>query len=666
MSDQSEDYHYDRSMFFNELSQSIERNKLSTNVLFSNYLNDFKDIVQHNGLVHEEMNIVCQLLCTVNLSVQNFKRILLTLVPEEPSIPHDICEELIVWALSAYRQNSNDGTKAQCIFYWLLYVVEEKLTNMDVIDKYYKVLFHLCNYENVNQPVAGIIYCLTKSDDVQKWMITCCKNIIEGSKSEPHLNKLLNFFESPNSINNIRQKGLFDCNNTFCKELACGLRSVRKELMNIHPQFTHTQQLIEYERRSSDKLYSKIQFVDVNNKFEFPSTEELAKSFMKEGSSNNSLILLGNVSGWCKLLMNNDKELNLQHRFSNNLYHSLDQIFLSNEIVVKPLKKTKFLQEILEFQKFAHRGLTAVNMFIFQYIISWDGMENSRIIYELFEYLSFTSEEELKYRFLEKLYAIFITGDELIYRMVINSLTNLLCNLYFNSKKTRTNKNCTLFGEELREETEFEIVKCLTKYISHWCSICIYHYPQEEQLKHTVYTFFEKVSVLENLKPSIWPIWTIMPPSVFYNGLMSVNIYWLERLSKLMLRHIKVDTDRIQDLADNTLILRPLQLFDLYMADFYNALHAGELFEKREEGFIFKYLKEKEVEKDFKIVNLNICFQMEKHIALAPYLMNAMHTVEDPLDLLQTEAPNLHKLILTLNENLQNDDTENEISSINL
>lgn len=41
---------------------------MSTNVLFSNYLNDFKDIVQHNGLVQEEMNIVCQLLCTVNLS----------------------------------------------------------------------------------------------------------------------------------------------------------------------------------------------------------------------------------------------------------------------------------------------------------------------------------------------------------------------------------------------------------------------------------------------------------------------------------------------------------------------------------------------------------------------------------------------------------------------
>jgi len=47
-------------------------------------------------------------------------------------------------------------------------------------------------------------------------------------------------------MNNTRQKGLFDSNNTFCKELACGLRSVRKELMNIHPQSTHSQQLIEY------------------------------------------------------------------------------------------------------------------------------------------------------------------------------------------------------------------------------------------------------------------------------------------------------------------------------------------------------------------------------------------------------------------------------------
>lgn len=46
----------------------LERKKLSTNVIFCNYLNDFKDIVQHNGLVQIEMNIVCQLLCTVNLS----------------------------------------------------------------------------------------------------------------------------------------------------------------------------------------------------------------------------------------------------------------------------------------------------------------------------------------------------------------------------------------------------------------------------------------------------------------------------------------------------------------------------------------------------------------------------------------------------------------------
>lgn len=46
---------------------------------------------------------------------------------------------------------------------------------------------------------------------------------------------------------------------------------------------------------------------------------------MKESISNNSLSLLHDVSGWCKLLMNSDKELNLQHRFSNNLSQSLDQ-----------------------------------------------------------------------------------------------------------------------------------------------------------------------------------------------------------------------------------------------------------------------------------------------------------------------------------------------------
>lgn len=115
-----------------------------------------------------------------------------------------------------------------------------------------------------------------------------------------------------------------------------------------------------------------------------------------------------------------------------------------------PSKKMNLLHGILEFQKFSQRGLVAVNQFLFEYLLSWDGMENARIIFELFEYLSFKSEEgihkiylklhtikynllffnlELRNRFLDKLYAIFITGDELIYRMVINSLTKLLCNL---------------------------------------------------------------------------------------------------------------------------------------------------------------------------------------------------------------------------------------------
>lgn len=46
---------------------------------------------------------------------------------------------------------------------------------------------------------------------------------------------------------------------------------------------------------------------------------------MKESISNDSLSLLHDTSGWCKLLMNSDKELNLHHRFSNNLSQSLDQ-----------------------------------------------------------------------------------------------------------------------------------------------------------------------------------------------------------------------------------------------------------------------------------------------------------------------------------------------------
>uniref|UniRef100_A0A2S2QW82 Centromere protein I n=1 Tax=Sipha flava TaxID=143950 RepID=A0A2S2QW82_9HEMI len=418
------DVFYDRNMFFTELSQSIDRKKLSTNVLFENYLNHFKDIVQHNGLVEEEMKIICQLFCTVELNLKTFKQVLLILVPENPNIPTDVCEELIVLVLSIYHENVNNMKKAECILYWLLYVVEEKLTNVDIIDKYYKILFHLCTYGNLNSPVAGIIYFLTKPEDVQNWMITCCKNIINIGKNESSMNKLLTFFENPNLILETRQKGLFDSKSKFVIQLANGLRSVKKELISKHLNSTSLQ-LTEYSKKNSDGFYSEIKFVNVNNKFELPRTKDLAKVIMDQSISNNSLSLLDNISGWCKLLMNTEAKLNIQQRFSNNLNNSLDQIINENNLT----KKTKFLQEILEFQKFAHRGLVAVNLFIFKYIISWDGMQCAWILYELFEYLSFTSEEELKNRFLEKLFPIFITGDELICKIIIKSLTNLLCNL---------------------------------------------------------------------------------------------------------------------------------------------------------------------------------------------------------------------------------------------
>lgn len=54
------------------------------------------------------------------LDLKTFKQILLTLVPENPTIPTDVCEELIVLVLSIYHENVINMKKAQCILYWLL------------------------------------------------------------------------------------------------------------------------------------------------------------------------------------------------------------------------------------------------------------------------------------------------------------------------------------------------------------------------------------------------------------------------------------------------------------------------------------------------------------------------------------------------------------------
>lgn len=62
----------------------------------------------------------CLFINMLFLGIHNFKQVLLTLVPEEPTIPSNICEELIILALSIYRLNDKDELKAQCLLYWLL------------------------------------------------------------------------------------------------------------------------------------------------------------------------------------------------------------------------------------------------------------------------------------------------------------------------------------------------------------------------------------------------------------------------------------------------------------------------------------------------------------------------------------------------------------------
>lgn len=52
-----------------------------------------------------------------------------------------------------------------------------------------------------------------------------------------------------------------------------------------------------------------------------------------------------------------------------------------------------------------------------------------------------------------------------------------------------------------------------------------------------------------------------------YNNL---KLYW-------NYRHIKEDTIRIEKMADTYWVTKSLKMFDLYMADFYNALYAGEV-----------------------------------------------------------------------------------------
>lgn len=91
--------------------------------------------------------------------------------------------------------------------------------------------------------------------------------------------------------------------------------------------------------------------------------------------------------------------------------------------------------------------------------------------------------------------------------------------------------------------------------------------------------------MLENLHPYMWPLWTVMPPNVFYNGLMSINIYWLDRLAKLMLRYVKFNPELFKSFSRH--VFYHLHLFyqivtAIYFSQLYPNPHVTKHFVKPE------------------------------------------------------------------------------------
>ncbi|XP_034230856.1 centromere protein I-like [Thrips palmi] len=595
--------------------------KLSGNI----YEHALTQLQSESGLSNDNIKTLLSTLTDDKLlkcRATSFRDVLFCCIPES-SISGDVLEIGLFWMFANIKNEFVVSSKLNAVLDWVSGLLEFDLIDKTDIDGYYEMYYGMLQREQCQSSACKLIHMLTRPDDVYRGRV---ENIIKlykkGGGRGKHLAYLIELFRTykpelvPENVKSFSREAAF-------KKLLPGfkhmLESAHERLQSENNHLRSKNKGLDWtavtfnKNRTAMPLIPTAMYVHLGSELyrekrrkvlEFLDKISLA-SFHLTCELPTSILSLMLNEGGMHFLVNHNSDVHA--RFSSVLYSCLHSVFIQNNKKVSYQEREHFLKQLVVLEDYMQQGIPVVSRFLAFYIVSWNGQDHQKYIYRLLERITLVNFAEFNDCILTHLYTLFLSGDINEKTIIVKTLSELLLNVYVKWLKKRPREHQFL-GEKWEWETEFEnVVPQLISVVTNFCELGLLITSSDPLMLHATLCFFEMLADLQlESKHKL----TIIPPSIFYRCLFSLDFCSLVRGCDLLLRY----KDTSEDLGPSG--LENVSLLNKYACDVWNCLVTKKGFSKAHQGCIL--VKHKKL-KELLPAHADSVFSLEYHPVMLGY-----------------------------------------------
>ncbi|RZF37016.1 hypothetical protein LSTR_LSTR004704 [Laodelphax striatellus] len=621
------------------------KNGLSSSSMpeFVNCLTEISSHASQDGLSDSQLTDLAHFISNADLRSSTVKLLFNCLVPKK-CVPIALTKKIVTHLLMNYRKLTENDSSQKIIpmLQWIIGVIEFKLTDVKIIDGFYRLYFFMLDYTNVNvhEYIAQIIYMLTKPDDVVEEKVYHIQKIMaKACDRSSYLVALLSKFKSykPQLVpKNIPNGKTLDATHCLPEKWTIAFKNAARrnspeESMQVDSTTDQTNTLatngkflparrclekvvnsyITYSNLSCSKSVPlhKIRLEDIDNLYDLQQNINVIEL------PTNILSLLWSDIGMRYLAL---ADHGLQERFAISLSDLLDKVFLKMALKSSYEEKDTLLRSIANLETMMQQGISVVTRFLGKYLVCWDGVKFRKSLLSLIEWATFSSYAEFEELILTNLFNHFCTSQWEVKVEIINCLCNLLTNMHLvDLRRFKKGTKPPFLGVHAQWLSEHKTLHCIKEAIEYFIMIGLIAEPQSNALLHRAITFYSMVFQFEKNMPDM----TVVHFSVVYRSMFAQNSAAFRRVCELILSY-RSKIVQMDPAAANNLIEDKIKLVGHYVNDIMNCLWTGKALSNSESGIIFQELNSSAREELKRITggNPDKAFILSNNMLLIPYI----------------------------------------------
>ncbi|KAL4220762.1 hypothetical protein ACF0H5_021156 [Mactra antiquata] len=428
------------------------------------------------------------------------KRIIKSLIPQT-YVKEEAALKCISWICTR-----NPSINIQCLLLRWIIVIYDYIDTRTNLHGMYGVLFHFLHYRVMMPYICHLLYLFTRKEDVRLFRVRFLLQYQKDMGPQPFLTGLLSIYRYyyPSLVHVVNTRSYKSFFPTYDKKWSSVIQQVREKI-GVSPTIDVTFEKALLERLGTSSNYVDLMPSKKRRKLDpIPVLHSLTtKSSYKRDTMAHTLglqtipfVLIQSFKGLLDHLDNVEypsqigavlRSDPLKHFMSftkDQIACARFQFWISKtlqEALVNSLKPnhkqrvTSLLKSTKLFSDFLQEGIPAVDIEIFDYLHTWNGIQYSPLILQLISRSRIYPFPVLYDRVLEPLRKLFFSSSVYGKCKIIMCFTDLLRNYAANEwprnqEKQDEDTSLCLFKQDKEDFDGSDVIKNIVKFV---CKICL-------------------------------------------------------------------------------------------------------------------------------------------------------------------------------------------------